>query len=99
MVDATAAWAIALVVFARSFTGLKNLARYERKTVNAPTVIASGKDELRARHRTKAIQIGHDAETIGRKQRLDLRALSAAVTVARLTAASASCSSSCGRRP
>jgi hypothetical protein len=37
---ATAACAIELVILARSCTGLKNLERYERKTVSAPIVIA-----------------------------------------------------------
>jgi hypothetical protein len=38
---ATVACAIELVIFARSWTGLKNLLRYARNTVSAPTVMTS----------------------------------------------------------
>jgi hypothetical protein len=37
----TDVWAIVLVIVARSCTGLKNMARYERNTVRVPTSIAS----------------------------------------------------------
>ena len=69
--SATAAAAIELVIFARSCTGLKNLLRYARKTVSAPTVIASGDDQRRAapehERRAQRDDDGHHR----REQRLD----------------------------
>ena len=67
----TAVCAIVLVIFARSCTGLKNLLRYARNTVSAPTVIAPARISAVPRQSTNAV---HSATTIvddRRQQRLD----------------------------
>ena len=46
--SATLAWATAVVILARSCTGLKKRARYERKTVSEPTVITPAMTSLGA---------------------------------------------------
>src|SRR5664279_3628651 len=78
----TAACAIALVVVAMSFTGLKNLFRYDRYTVNAPTVMAPARIRYAPRHRTTAVQTATVTVTTGDRIALMLRAFSAAFTVA-----------------
>ena len=80
--SATAAAAIELVIFARSCTGLKNLLRYARNTVSAPTVIASVTISRRASPEHESRAERHDDSHHGRKQRLHLPCLERRVDVA-----------------
>ena len=66
----TAACAIELVILARSCTGLKNLLRYARNTVSAPTVIAPARISAAPRQMTIAVQQRDDDVDDGRQQRL-----------------------------
>src|SRR6266849_6216193 len=83
---ATLVAATAFVIFARSCTGLKNLARYERNTVSDPTVIAPARINRAPLHSTIAVHDATTRATTGERSDLMRRALSAACTVALLAA-------------
>ena len=91
----TAVCATALVIFARSCTGLKNFARYARNTVSEPTVIAPARISDVPRQSTNAVQNDTTTATTGDRSDLTRRALSAAFTVARLASPSRAASTSC----
>ena len=81
----TAACAIAFVVVARSFTGLKKFVRYARYTVSSPIVIAPFRMSAEPRQRTIAVHTATVVVTTGERIAFILRALRAAATVAWLT--------------
>ena len=91
----TAACAIELVILARSCTGLKNLLRYARNTVSAPTVIAPARISAAPRQMTIAVHSAMTMLTTGDSSDFTRRALSAASTCARLASSIRPCSRSC----
>jgi hypothetical protein len=72
-----------LVIFARSCTGLKNFARYARKTVRDPTVIVPARIRSVPRQSTMDVQQATTTAMTGERSDLMRRALSAAFTVER----------------
>jgi hypothetical protein len=76
----TAAWAMAPLIFATSCTGLKNFARYERKTVSDPIVIAEADTSEAPRQRTKPVQRDTITVTTGDRSDFTRLACSAAWT-------------------
>src|SRR6266568_4282582 len=68
---ATLVAATALVIFARSCTGLKNLARYERNTVSDPTVSAPARISRAPLHSTIAVHNATIRATTGERSDLD----------------------------
>ncbi len=72
--SATWVWATALVIFARSSTGLKNRVRYARNTVSDPTVIAPESTLSAPCQRTTAMQAATMTPTDGDRNDLIRRA-------------------------
>ena len=70
-----------LVIFARSCTGLKNLPRYDRKTVSAPIGHRAGDDQRGAAPEHEGGAERDDDRDDGREQRLDAAGLERRVTV------------------
>jgi hypothetical protein len=79
----TCVCATAFVIFARSWTGLKNLARYARNTVREPTVIVPARASPAPRQRTIAVHNETMMAMIGESSDFTRRALSAASAEAR----------------
>src|SRR6266478_4645704 len=83
---ATFACATEFAIFARSRTGLKNLVRYERKTVSTPAVIAPARISAAPRQRTNAVHADAARAVMGARSDLTRRAFRADSRVEALAA-------------